>query len=182
MAGLEQASDSLLVDRAVDGDVRAFETLVARHLGLMRAYAWRLTGSQADASDAVQNALITIWEQLPRLEDGSVAKSWMMRIVSRKSIDLIRARKPADDVDDMEHPPAHDPGPLDAATTSGAMKALSEALGRLPESQRQCWVLKEVGGESYGEIAEHLGITVTAVRGKLARARESLVVAMEGWR
>lgn len=180
--GLDSASDELLVARASDGDVRAFEVLVTRHLSLMRAYAWRLTGSQADGADAVQNALITVWEQLPQLQDASSVRSWMMRIVSRKSIDLIRSRKPALDVDDMEHPASTEPGPFESAETGSAMHALSLALQRLPEEQRQCWILKEVGGESYGEIAEHLGLTPTIVRGKLARARETLVKLMEEWR
>lgn len=179
---LQDAPDALLAERAADGDVRAFEVLVSRHLGLLRAYAWRLTGSQADAADAVQNALITVWQQLPTLRDPSSVRSWMMRIVSRASVDLLRSRRPADDVDAGPHPEATGAGPLESAETSAAMRALGAALSALPESQRQCWILKEVGGESYGEIAEHLGITATAVRGKLARARESLMAAMEEWR
>lgn len=105
-----------------------------------------------------------------------------MRIVSRSSVDLLRQRKPVDDVDAVEHPPAREPGPFESVEQSDAMRALAQALAELPETQRQCWLLREVGGESYSEIAEHLGITATAVRGKLARARESLVVAMEDWR
>jgi RNA polymerase sigma-70 factor (ECF subfamily) len=44
------------------------------------------------------------------------------------------------------------------------------------------WALREVGGESYTEIAERTGTTVTAVRGQLARARETLTREMEAWR
>jgi RNA polymerase sigma-70 factor (ECF subfamily) len=179
---LADASDALLAERAADGDVRAFETLVKRHLSILRAYAWRLTGSQADAADAVQMALITVWQQLPSLREPGSVRSWMMRIVSRSATDLLRARKPTDDVDAGPHPESTWAGPLESAESSEAMRALAKALAALPESQRQCWILKEVGGESYSEIAEHLGITATAVRGKLARARESLMAAMEEWR
>ncbi|WKK73348.1 sigma-70 family RNA polymerase sigma factor [Rathayibacter oskolensis] len=76
-----------------------------RHQSILRAYAWRLTGSQADASDAVQNALITVWAQLPQLKEPASVRSWMMRIVSRSSVDLLRQRRPTDDVDAVEHPP-----------------------------------------------------------------------------
>ncbi|WP_258059604.1 RNA polymerase sigma factor [Rathayibacter rathayi] len=182
MPGLEAASDALLAERSAEGDVRAFEVLVKRHQSILRAYAWRLTGSQADASDVVQNALITVWAQLPQLKERASVRSWMMRIVSRSSVDLLRQRRPTDDVDAVEHPASREPGPVEAAEHSDAMRALAHALSKLPESQRQCWLLREVGGESYNEIADHLGLTVTAVRGKLARARESLVVAMEDWR
>lgn len=68
----------------------------------MRAYAWRLTGSQADASDAVQEALITIWRKLPELEEPDRVRAWMMRVVSSRSFDLIRARRPHDDIDDVD--------------------------------------------------------------------------------
>lgn len=182
MTDLADASDALLAERAADGDVRAFETLVKRHLSILRAYAWRLTGSQADAADAVQMALITVWQQLPSLREPGSVRSWMMRIVSRCATDLLRARKPSDDVDAGPHPESTWAGPLESAQSSEAMRALAKALAALPESQRQCWILREVGGESYSEIAEHLGTTATAVRGTLARARESLMVAMEEWR
>ncbi|AJM78306.1 RNA polymerase sigma 70 [Rathayibacter toxicus] len=180
--GLEAASDALLAGRSAEGDVRAFEVLVKRHHSILRAYAWRLTGSSTDASDAVQNALITVWARLPQLKEPASVRSWMMRIVSRASVDLLRQRHPTDDVDALEHPVAREPGPCESVEQSHAMEALAAALAQLPESQRQCWLLREVGGESYGGIAEHLRLTPTAVRGKLARARESLVAAMEDWR
>jgi RNA polymerase sigma-70 factor (ECF subfamily) len=62
------------------------------------------------------------------------------------------------------------------------MEALSAVLAALPEGQRQCWVLKEMGGYSYEEIAERLDMTTVTVRGKLARARATVVKEMEVWR
>jgi RNA polymerase sigma-70 factor (ECF subfamily) len=62
------------------------------------------------------------------------------------------------------------------------MDALSSALQRLPELQRRCWIMKEVGGSSYAEIAADLELPVSTVRGQLARARQTLVTEMEGWR
>jgi RNA polymerase sigma-70 factor, ECF subfamily len=65
---------------------------------------------------------------------------------------------------------------------SSRLDALSAVLAQLPEGQRQCWVLKEVGGFSYEEIGERLGMSVVTVRGKLARARATVVKDMEAWR
>jgi RNA polymerase sigma-70 factor (ECF subfamily) len=183
---LADASDSLLARRAADGDQRAFETLLRRHLSLMTAYAVRLTGSRADASDAVQEASVTIWRELPNLTTPEAVRGWMMRIVSRKSFDLMRSRRPAADIDDeaiVAQLPVTDTGdPARLAASDDAMSGLRRALDRLPPLQRQSWILREVGGESYGEIAEHLGITTTAARGQLARARETLTREMEAWR
>lgn len=183
---LAEASDGLLARRAADGDARAFEVLLRRHLGLMTAYAVRLTSSKHDASDAVQEASVAIWRELPNLTTPDAVRGWMMRIVSRKAFDLMRARKPSDDIDDeavSARLPVDDHGdPARIAQTDDAMAGLRRALDRLPPLQRQSWILREVGGESYGEIAEHLGITTTAARGQLARARETLTTEMEAWR
>lgn len=179
---LEQASDGTLASRAADGDERAFEVLLRRHLSLMTAYATRLTGSRADATDAVQEASIVIWRELPELRTPEAVRGWMMRIVARKAFDLIRARKPASDVDDLELPAAGTDDPLRSAESGDAMSALRAALRRLPAGQRQAWLLREVGGESYQDIAARTGTSVTAVRGQLARARETLTREMEAFR
>lgn len=185
-AQLDSATDGLLARRAADGDERAFETLLRRHFSLMTAYATRLTSSRADASDAVQEASIAIWRELPSLTTPDAVRGWMMKIVSRKAFDLIRSRKPAADVDDeavVAMLPVTDvDDPARKAVSSDAMSNLRRALDALPPLQRQSWLLREVGGESYGEIAERLGITTTAARGQLARARENLTREMEAWR
>jgi len=179
---LEQASDGTLASRAADGDERSFEVLLRRHLSLMTAYATRLTGSRADATDAVQEASIVIWRELPELRTPEAVRGWMMRIVARKAFDLIRARKPASDVDDLELPTTGTDDPLRTAESGDAMTALRAALRGLPAGQRQAWLLREVGGESYQDIAARTGTSVTAVRGQLARARETLTREMEAFR
>lgn len=181
-AQLEDASDGTLARRAADGDERAFEVLLRRHASLMTAYAVRLTRSRADAVDAVQEASITIWRDLPDLREPDAVRGWMMRIVSRKAVDIVRRRKPTDDVDDLELPGDDAAGPERSAESGDAMAALRAALGRLPAGQRQVWLLREVGGDSYGDIAAATGLSTTAVRGQLARARETLTREMEAWR
>jgi RNA polymerase sigma-70 factor (ECF subfamily) len=62
------------------------------------------------------------------------------------------------------------------------LDALNAALQTLTPEQRSVWVLKEVGGNSYEEIAEQVGASVATVRGRLARARQALLERMEEWR
>lgn len=178
---LNDAHDSFLVERAVDGDVASFEALARRYGPLMRGYARRLTGSAADADDAVQETLIQAWNQLGGLQDGAAVKPWLMRICGRKSIDLIRKRRAVDDLDDVE-PPDPSAGPERAVEQGSQMQSLVAALRKLPDEQRQCWVLKEMGGQSYEDIAETLGISTDSVRGRLSRARTTLMKEMEEWR
>jgi len=181
VAGLDAASDALLAERSADGDTVAFGILVRRHGPYLRAFATRLTGSAADADDAVQEALIAAWNQLSTLEDPAKVRTWMTSIVSRKSTDRLRRRKPSSELDD-QRPDTHERGPEARAIATSQLDALAGVLSALPEGQRQCWVLKEVGGYSYEEIADELDLTPAIVRGRLARARATVISEMEVWR
>jgi len=179
---LADAPDAVLAERAGDGDVAAFEALARRHGPLMRAYARRLLNSPAEADDVVQESLITAWKEIGALRDGAAVKAWLMRIVGHRAVDAGRRRKSHGNVEDQHELFDPAPGPAQAAVAGSARTALGRALGRLPAEQRRCWVLKEFGGQSYEEIAQTLGISAASVRGRLARARTTLVTEMEEWR
>lgn len=179
---LAEAPDEVLVERAGDGDVAAFEMLARRHGPLMRACARRLARSFDEADDVVQDALLTAWKDIASVQDVTAVKAWLMRIVAHRAIDTGRRRKTHVNLEDQPDPACNLPTPEQSAVAGSARRALNDALSRLPEEQRRCWVLKEFGGQSYGEIAEALGISETSVRGRLARARTTLVKEMEEWR
>ncbi len=65
---------------------------------------------------------------------------------------------------------------------SAQLTALNGALQELTAEQRACWLLREVHGRSYEEIADAVGSTATAVRGRIARARAQLAEVMKPWR
>jgi len=181
MNNLADAADSLLAERSADGDTTAFAVLVRRHGPFLRAFATRLTGSAADADDVVQDALIAAWNQLDTLAEPAKVRSWLASIVSRKATDRLRARKPVVELDE-QRAELVERGPEQRAITTSQLDALGLVLDALPVQQRQCWVLKEVGGYSYEQIAEQLDLTVVTVRGKLARARATVIAEMEVWR
>lgn len=156
--------------------------LVRRYTPMMRAYTRRMLNAGADVDDVVQEAFVTAWQRLPELEDPGRVKSWLMRIVGRKALDRIRTRRVQVSVDDVEPPaPAHDSPPRLVESRAG-VDALGAALHTLADAEREAWVLREVGGHSYDEIAEEMDIPVTTVRGLLARARRHILVRMEEWR
>ncbi|HEY0261033.1 MAG TPA: sigma-70 family RNA polymerase sigma factor [Lacisediminihabitans sp.] len=179
---LQNIDDRIIVGRAADGDPVAFEVLVRRYGPLMRAYAARILNGSEDADDVVQETFITAWQRLPELEDLEAVKGWLMRIVSHKAIDRVRSRKPQVDIAEHERPAPQSRAPERVVEARSQMEALSDAIGKLPEQQRQCWVLREVSGYSYDEIAAELGISNSSVRGLLFRARKYLIVEMEAWR
>ncbi|MFC5930555.1 RNA polymerase sigma factor [Cryobacterium melibiosiphilum] len=179
---LSDAPDGILAGRAADGDARAFEVLVRRHGPLMRAYATRMMGGTSESDDIVQESFITAWEQLPTLKDGNAARAWLMRITSRKAIDRIRARKHDEPLHDWDAEAPTSQSPAHRVEVASQRERLAEALAGLTPPQRQSWLLREVGGCSYEEIGEQLGIPLSTVRGLLARARRTLVTEMEDWR
>lgn len=151
------------------------------------ATARRLTGSQADADDVVQETLVQAWKQLDNLRDPAAVKGWLLRIVGSRSIDHLRRRRNHAGLDAVENQVEHDAKPQAAdpehsAVITSRVEALKAALAKLPEEQRRCWVLKEFNDQSYEEIALTLNISQASVRGRLARARITLARMMEEWR
>ncbi len=181
---LDDASDGFIAARAADGDPAAFVVLVRRHGPMMRAFARRTLGASDEVDDVVQETFITAWQRLPELADPAKVKSWLMRIVSRKAVDRIRARRAEASIDDEDQgiDMVDDREPSSAVELNSEVAALDAALRALPDTQRTCWVLREIGGYSYEEVAAELDIPVSTVRGLLARARQHVLVRMEGWR
>ncbi|WP_435742995.1 RNA polymerase sigma factor [Microbacterium sp. PMB16] len=179
---LEDADDRIVAGRAMDGDVQAFAVLVRRYTPMMRAYTQRMLNASADVDDIVQEAFVTAWQRFSELEDPAKVKSWLMRIVSRKAVDRIRALRPAVDIDLIDRPAPLHASPSAVVEVRAEVAALGAALRELPDAQRECWVLREIGGYSYEEIAEELDIPATTARGLLARARKFMIVRMEEWR
>jgi RNA polymerase sigma-70 factor (ECF subfamily) len=177
---LSDADDRTIASRAADGDIRAFEILMRRHGSLMSAYAARIV-RPSDAEDVVQETFVTAWQDLPNLENVGSVRSWLITIVTRKSIDRLRAGRDTDPIDDHDVADRSD-GPEEAATATSLDEALSQVLSTLPEDQRRCWVLREVAGYGYQEIADQLNLPVSTIRGLLARSRKALVREMEAWR
>lgn len=179
---LDDLDDPVLARRAGEGDVCAFAVLVRRHEPLVRVYARRILGTSADMDDVAQDTFLTAWQQLPTLKDTSRVRGWLLTIASRKAIDRVGAQKDHDDVNERSDPTRNEDGPEYCAEFSSRHQAVNVALAALPVDQRHCWVLKEVGGYSYDDIATELHIPVSTVRGLLSRARKNMILKMEAWR
>lgn len=179
---IQAADDRIVAGRAADGDTAAFAVLVRRYTPMMRAYARHIMPGTAEVDDVVQDAFITAWQRLPELQDLSKVKSWLMRITARKAVDRIRASRSHADIDDVDTSAPASAAPPRLTEARAGVAALGEALRDLPDAQRQCWVLRELGEQTYEEIAEELDVPVSTVRGLLARARKHIIVRMEQWR
>ena len=184
-AELAALPDAVLARRAGLGARRAFATLVRRHGPALYGYALHmLDGNPADAEDAVQAAWIKAWQGIDGFRGDSALRTWLFRITANEVHNSRRRRRPVV-VDDSLLEPI--PGRTDQdpaqQVSAGQMRiALEAVLQELPWRQRAAWLLRELEGLSYPEIAEVLGTSPTVVRGQLHRARSTVAVRMVQWR
>lgn len=179
---LRAAPDGILAARAADGDVEAFEALLHRHTRIVRAFVYRIVGTLSETDDVVQEAFLTAWRQLSTLNDPNAVKAWLMRVASREAYAHLRKRPDHDTLVGFDRAAEAGLLPEAAAIRNAQLHALSLALDALPEAQRRCWLLREVGSLSYTEIAEEMNLPLSTVRGNLSRARASITIQMAGWR
>ncbi|MBT2452525.1 sigma-70 family RNA polymerase sigma factor [Streptomyces sp. ISL-43] len=176
--------DRLLAVRASEGDDDAFAVLVRRHTSPLLALAHHLLGNWPDAEDAVQDAFLSAWRRLPQFRHGASFGTWMYRIVTNRCLNILRRRPRTLPLDTVAEPAARDPGssPPRVAETDAATAALAKALHELNPEQQVCWILRELHGLHYEEIAHVTGASEQTVRGRLFRARHALQEAMRPWR
>ncbi|SDD13076.1 RNA polymerase sigma-70 factor, ECF subfamily [Nocardioides lianchengensis] len=181
----ETPSDEALVRAARLGDEVAFATIVDRHGPGMHRYALRLVGGRdADAAEVAQDALVSAWRSLPSFGGDSALRTWLFRIVHRRAADLTRRRRPVP-IDDqlLSHlVPEAAENALRSILDEELVEALQRCLDELPWHQRAVWLLREVEGMSYDEIASTLSLSVGSVRGHLHRGRRTISERMARWR
>ncbi len=180
-----------------------FRARIEPHRRELLAHCYRVTGSLADADDALQEALVRAWKGLASFEGRSSFRRWLYTIATRTSLDLVDKRKarslplwttePGDPVAPPPPPLAEPlwlepipddllvddaPGPEAVIDARESVRlAFLAALQTLPPRQRGALILKDVAGYSAEETAAALEMTVPAVNSALQRARETLASA-----
>lgn len=173
----DRAVDRELVERAQAGDESAFAELAARIGDRMYAAAQHILHDTGRAEDAVQQALISIWRQLPRLSDPDHFQAWAYRIVVRAAYAEARHRRLW--ILRSAATPVERTFARDHAFAVADRDQLRRGFGRLPIDHRAVLVLKHFAGLSNAEIAEALGIPEGTVRSRLHHGIRSLRAALE---
>lgn len=160
------------------GDDRAFSALVEATYGDTYTLAHRLTGNAHDAADVVQDAYIRAYKNLKSFRGDSKFSTWMYRITANCAATHLskRRRNNHDELTELISPSdstaIHDP---DFVAMNGSLRSsLLEALAALPASMRAVVVLRDVYDLPHEDIAAELGISVTAAKVRLHRARRKL--------
>ncbi|MGX4694667.1 RNA polymerase sigma factor [Streptomyces sp. JNUCC 63] len=170
--------------RASEGDEDAFAVLVRRHSRDLLLLASHMLGNPQDAEEAVQDAFVSAWRRLPEFRHSAAFTTWIYRITVNRCLNARRRRLPPVPLEEVPEPAAHDAcsSPSRTAESNAATAALATAVGELSADQRVSWILREIHGLPYSQIAQVTGTSEETVRGRLFRARRSLKEAMVPWR
>jgi RNA polymerase sigma-70 factor, ECF subfamily len=183
----------------VASDARTFEDQFEQHRAELRAYCYRMLGSPFEAEDAVQETFIRAWRGLEKFEGRAALRSWLYRIATNVSLDMLNGRERR--ARPMDLGPAREPiesnlntlpevtwiepvpdglvvaegDPAEVAVSRETIRlAFVAALQHLPPRQRAVLILCEVLRWKASEVAELLDTSVASVNSALQRARATL--------
>ena len=182
--------DVSLLEAHVAGDAAAFGALFARHRDRLWAVALRTTGNPEDASDALQDALISAFRRAESFRGDSAVTTWLHRIVVNACLDRLRRAKVrmADPLpDDLEEHAARggvlasaDPAadPEAQALAGDRRRRVLAALDELPPDQKAALVLVDMEGYPVQEAGRILEVPAGTIKSRCARGRARLAVLL----
>ena len=164
-------TDHQLIADHVAGDPTAFTELVTRHRDRLWAVAVRTLGDHDEASDALQDALVSAFRGAAGFRGEAAVTTWLHRVVVNACLDRLRRRaaRPTVPLPDAEPADRRD----DHRTTEIRLDVRA-ALARLPEHQRQALVLVDMHGLSVAEAAAVLQVAEGTIKSRCARGRAAL--------
>ncbi|MEX0730315.1 MAG: RNA polymerase sigma factor [Aquisalimonadaceae bacterium] len=155
----------------------AFERCVRPHVPRLYRLAWRLTGSQEDAEDLIQETLLRAYPKRDQVLELDAPGPWLARVLHNTWVDRWRRKGVMRDAYSLDDPDS----PLPEASTSDEpllvaveSAALEQALATLPEPQRVVVLMHDAEGYTLEEISRILDVPVGTLKSRLHRAREAL--------
>lgn len=181
----EAIDESVLVKRARNGDLGAYDDLVRRYQERIYATVYHMTANHEDANDLAQEAFIKAFQALKSFKGGSSFYTWVYRIAVNKTINFLKQRKHKAQMslDDLDFNAEHDPDlvalisdktPRREVNLTELQEKLNEAMQKLSEPHRLVVTLHDVQGLSHEEIAEIMECNIGTVRSRLFYARQQL--------
>lgn len=181
-----EPTDEELFGRFRRGERRALELLLARHRAPLYTFVLNLVGrgDAARAEDLVQETFIRVIKAAPGWEPRARFSTWLFTIARNLAFDSMRreAHRRNDSLDAPTPGPrplrdtlsSSERGPEARAHDKTLRTALQRAVGRLPDEQREVFVLREVSGLAFKEIAEIQGVSENTVKSRMRYALSSL--------
>lgn len=178
------AQDAAAVAQVLAGDRDAFRTLVERHSRSVFRLAYRLTGSESDADDVVQEAFLRAYAKLETFQNQASFKTWLCRIAVNYSMDMMAKRKheavmPTTSGDDGEpereiEVPSSGPGPERLVLSAEVEEAMRGGMESLTRVERTAFVMRHFEGCSIEEIGGVLHQSIGSAKNTVFRAVQKM--------
>lgn len=174
--------DSLLISKARDGDISAFEEIINMHEQSVYRIALRYTKNESDALDISQETFIKVYRAISSFKGDSSLSTWIYRIASNVCIDYIRKNDKFSEVPLYKTDDSGNTYDIDIASPVGnpeeyvesteTICEITNALNKLSDEHKEVIILRDIEGFSYTEIADILEIEQGTVKSRIARARK----------
>jgi RNA polymerase sigma-70 factor, ECF subfamily len=181
-------TDARLVELSLQGDRQAFGELIQRHRRKCVDVACYFLGNRSDAEDQAHNAFLKALQHLDQYQGEAEFATWLARIVANQCLMLMRVRRRARFVyldEAAAEPrtvplqlPSVDPDPEGELAFAQLTQVLRTEVNRIPKLMRNVMLLRDIQGLPMKDVAEQLGITVSAAKSRLVRARAELRTRM----
>ena len=190
-AQLRTLDDAAVVTAFLGGEERAFQELVERYQTRLLNFVYRTIGDREKAEDLVQEVFIRVYRHLHRFDRSKKFSTWIYTIASNLAKNELRNRSRNPLVlfqtikknwQDEDRPlQFEDVGsrPDDLYRKRHLRELVEESVAQLPEHHREVFVLRELEGKSYEEIAEITSCNLGTVKSRLNRARNSFASIIE---
>ncbi len=172
-------SDAQLMIRFKNGDAEAFELLFSRHTRGMINFAWRFVQNRQMAEELAQEIFLRVYESSAGYEAQARFTTWLYRIATNVCLNEVRK---AQFKADRQAPAAEGEGsaPPDMRLERQAVsRAIRRAMDQLPEKQRAAFILNKYQELSYAEVGGVLGVSESAVKSLIHRAKETLAATLK---
>ncbi len=188
---LSSLDDSRVVQAFLDGQERAFDELVSRYQVRLLNFIYRTIGDRERAEDLVQEVFIRIFRHLHRFDQTKKFSTWAYTIASNLAKNELRnrSRNPLVLFQTIKKHWEADHRPLQFEDSSSRPDDLfhkrhlrdlvEQSVAQLPEHHRVVFVLRELEGKTYEEIAEITGCNLGTVKSRLNRARNNFAAIIQ---
>lgn len=176
-------SDGDAVRAVLEGNREMYRVLVQRYQDTLYLHAVRMVGRSDDAADIVQRALVSGFEKLARCREPEKVGGWLFRIVSNLCKDFIKSPRRGDlSIEGASASVIDRADPEDDLERRELRATVRAALDELNPEQREAFVLKHLEGRSYDEMSALLGVSKSALKMRVLRAREELQSLLKVYR
>ena len=186
--------DAYLVQRTLEGDIRAFEALIDKYKNMVFTISFRMLGNHTDAEDASQEVFLRLYNSLSKYNSNHKFSNWLYQITMNICRDELRKRKSAKTSVSLDEPIREEDGkdiaslipdeynlPERVAEENELRNRLELAIQKLPKDYKEPLVLRYTKGLSYEDISSILKLPIGTVKIRIHRARKMIREMLKGY-